>query len=71
MANIKHLFECVYFNPMKVVSQYIAVTGQFDLAGKTMQIQVPDLATAHTGEVAYYLLIYAKLPSIGLTALML
>jgi hypothetical protein len=63
MGNLKHLFECIYCNPLKVMSQYAALEGVFDLAPHTPQLKFLDIVGVFTDNLAYYLLLYVQLSS--------
>ena len=66
MGNIKHAFECLYCNPMKVLSQYVSIEGAYPFSGNAnTKLKVCDVAPVYSSaNIQYCLLVhYSAIPA--------
>ncbi len=63
MGNVKHLFECIYCNTMKVASQYLAIESETSFEKFAGKVKVCDVAGVYSGDIEYYLLIHVAISS--------
>eukprot|EP00826_Nyctotherus_ovalis_P034114 TRINITY_DN2799_c0_g2_i1.p1 TRINITY_DN2799_c0_g2~~TRINITY_DN2799_c0_g2_i1.p1 ORF type:complete len:344 (-),score=92.45 TRINITY_DN2799_c0_g2_i1:52-1083(-) len=62
MSSIKHLFDCIHCNPMKVFSRYIVLDKCLSFADTTSKPKIWDAVAVYSDNVRYSLLIHFPLP---------
>jgi len=63
IGNVKHLFDCIYWNPMKVFSNYFLLNKSLSFIGASSKAKICDTVSIYSGNVHYCLLIHLPLPS--------